>query len=224
MLLSLPPFLPLEYSLAAPLTTMDLQQVLQQFPDPTQPPDPDDDIAALKPITGGLDVNKPLVVWTVTPSELQPYSITLTDYSPMRIDDSEVHLSCTPGGPHCAELDQLHCAVCRSYCKEPGGPTNHCFCRQEVEAKAAPKYVPLGDETIYNLGAVYLHPGGATPRPHISCIFRKEVEMEDDDKDTSDDKDYDNQDPFPVPTVGSSAMTHAGVDWGWTTNHQKQGT
>ena len=41
------------YSLAAPLTTMDLQQVLEWFPDPTQPPDSDNSLAALKPITSG---------------------------------------------------------------------------------------------------------------------------------------------------------------------------
>ena len=64
---------PHEYSLAAPLTTTDLKQVLQQFPDPTQPPDSDDSVIALKPITGGLDALEPVVVRTVTPSELQPY-------------------------------------------------------------------------------------------------------------------------------------------------------
>ena len=87
---------PHEYSLAAPLTAMDLEQVLEQFPDPTQPPDSDDSLAAPKPITGGLDNNKPVVVRTVTPSELQPYSVSLADYSPMREDDSEVCLSCAP--------------------------------------------------------------------------------------------------------------------------------
>ena len=116
---------PHEYSLAAPLTTMDLQQVLERFPDPTQPPDDDDEsLTAPQPITGGLDVNEPVVVRTVTPSELQPYLVLLADYSPMGEDDAEVRLSCTPGGPHCAELDQPRCAVCRSFCKEPGGPTN----------------------------------------------------------------------------------------------------
>ena len=97
---------PHEYSLAAPLTTMDLQQVLERFPDPTQPPDSDDSLIAPKPLTSGLDANEPVVVRTVTPSELQPYTVSLADYSPMRTDDSEVQLSCAPGGPHCAELDQ----------------------------------------------------------------------------------------------------------------------
>ena len=127
---------PHEYSLAAPLTAMDLQQVLEQFPDPAQPPDRDDSLAPPEPITSGLDIDKPMVVRTLTPTELVPYTIDLSDYSPMRTNDSEVRLSCAPGGPHCAELDQPRCATCRSYCKEPGGPTNRCFCRQEAEAEA----------------------------------------------------------------------------------------
>ena len=45
---------PHEYSLAAPLTATDLQQVLEQFPDPTQSPDRDDSLAPPEPITGGL--------------------------------------------------------------------------------------------------------------------------------------------------------------------------
>ena len=81
---------PHEYSLAAPLTTKDLQQVLKQFPDPTQPPDSDDSLVALKPITGGLDTDEPVVVRTVTPSELQPYTVSLADYSPMRTDNTEI--------------------------------------------------------------------------------------------------------------------------------------
>ena len=166
---------PHTYSLAAPLTTTDLQQVLEQFPDPTPLPNSDDSLAAPKPITSGLDADEPVVVWTVTPSELQPYTVDLADYSPMRTSDSEVRLSCAPGGPHCAELDQPRCAVCRLFCKEPGGPTNRCFCRQEAEAAERPKYVPSGDETIHNLGPVYPHPGGSTPGPRVSCLFRKEA-------------------------------------------------
>ena len=134
---------PHEYSLAAPLTATDLQQVLEQFPDPTQPPD-NDDVTALQPLTSGLDDNKPVVVWTLTPTELVPYTVDLLDYSPMCTNNSEVYLSCTPGGPHCVELDQPRCATCRSFCKEPGGPTNRCFCRQEAEAEARPKYMPSG--------------------------------------------------------------------------------
>ena len=127
---------PHEYSLAAPLTATDLQQVLEQFPDPTQPPDRDDSLAPPEPITSGLDVDEPMVVRTVTPTELMPYTVDLLDYSPMHTDDSEVRLSCAPGGPHCEELDQPRCATCRSFCKEPGGPTNRCLCRQEAEAEA----------------------------------------------------------------------------------------
>ena len=88
---------PHEYSLAAPLTTTDLQQVLERFPDPTQPPDDDDSVTAPQPITGGLDVNEPVVVRTITPTELVPYTVDLSDYSPMRTDDTEVRLSCAPG-------------------------------------------------------------------------------------------------------------------------------
>ena len=202
---------PHEYSLAAPLTTTDLQQVLKRSPDPTQPPDSDDSLAAPKPITSGLDTDKPVVVRTVTPSELQPYSVSLADYSPMQEDDAEIRLSCAPRGPHCAELDQPRCAVCHSFCQEPGGPTNRCFCRQEEEGK--PKYVLSGDEIVHNLGPVYPHPGGATPGLRISCIFRAEESSENDDEDSSDEDDYDhNKDPFPVPTVGSSVTTYAGVD------------
>ena len=104
--------LPHEYLLAAPLTATNLQQVLERFPDPTQPPDRDDSLAPPEPITGRLDNVEPMVVRTVTPSELQPYSVTLANYSPMRVDNTEVCLSCTPGGPHCAELDRPRCAVC----------------------------------------------------------------------------------------------------------------
>ena len=124
------------YSLAAPLTATDLQQVLEQFPDPTQPPDRDDSLTPPEPITSGLDVDEPMVVQTLTPAELVPYTVDLSDYSPMRTNDSEVRLSCAPGGPHCAELDQPRCTACRSFCKEPGSPSNRCFCRQEVEAEA----------------------------------------------------------------------------------------
>ena len=213
---------PHDYSLAAPLTATDLQQVLERFPDPTQPPDSDDSLAPPQPITGGLDVDEPVVVWTLTPTELVPYTVDLSDYSPMRTSDSEVRLSCAPGGPHCAELDQPRCAVCRSFCKEPGGPTNRCFCRQEAEAEAAPKYVPSGDETVYNVGSVYPHPGGSTPGPRVSRIFRKEEE-DSEDEDTSDDDNYEHdKNPFPVPTVGCPAPKGKGADRGRAETHQKQ--
>ena len=209
------------YSLAAPLTATDLQQVLEWFPDPTQPPDSDNSLAAPKPITSGLVPDEPVVVRTTTPSELQPYTVDLADYSPMRTSDSEIRLSCAPGGPHCAELDQLRCAVCRLFCKEPGGPTNRCFCRQEAEAEARLKYVPSGDETVYNMGAVYPHPGGSTPGPRVSRIFREEKGSEEED-DESDEEDYDHgQNPFPVPTMGCPTTANARVDWGRTTADQK---
>ena len=218
---------PHEYSLAAPLNATDLEQVLEQFPDPTQPPDSDDSLAAPEPITGGLDVDEPVVVRTVTPSELQPYSVSLAGSSPMREDNAEVCLSCTPEGPHCAELDQPRCAVCRSFCKEPGGPSNRCFCRQEAEAEAAPKYVPSGDETIHNMGAVYPHPGGTTPGPRVSRLYWEKTgpEEEEDDEDTSDDDDYQHdKNPFPVPTVGCPAPMNEGVGRGWTATNQKPST
>ena len=216
---------PHEYSLAAPLTTTDLQQVLEQFPDPTQPPDSDDSLIAPKPITDRLDPDEPVVVWTVTPSELQPYTVDLADYSPMCTSDSEVHLSCAPGGPHCAELNQPRCVVCCSFCKELGGPTNRCFCCQEAkaEADAKLKYVPSGDETIYHLGAVYPHPGGLTPRPRVSHIFREE-EGSQDKEDSSDNDDYNhNKNPFLVPTVGCPITKDTGVGRGRTMTHEKPG-
>ena len=212
---------PHEYSLAAPLTATDLQQVLERFPDPTQPPDRDDSLAPPEPITGRLDLVEPVVVWTTTPSELQPYLVTLADYSPMRIDDSEVRLSCTPRGPHCAELDQPRCAVCQSFCKEPSRPTNRCFCRQEAEAEAAPKYVPSGDEIIHDLGNVYLHPGGSTPGPRISRLIRQKAETEEEDSDDDDSANH-HEDPFPVPTLGHPVTTNAGVSRGRTETHTKQ--
>ena len=217
---------PHEYSLAAPLTTTDLQQVLEQFPDPTQPPDRDDSLAPPEPITSGLDTNEPVVVQTLTPAELVPYTVDLSDYSPMRTNDSEVRLSCAPGGPHCAELNQPRCAVCCSFCKEPGGPTNRCFCRQEAKAEDRPKYVPSGDETIHNLGAVYLHPGGTTPGLRISRIFWAEEESsQDEDEDNSDEEDYDHdKNPFPVPTVGCPTSANATADRGRRTTHQEPGT
>src|SRR6201996_9600994 len=218
---------PHEYSLAAPLTTTDLQQVIERFPAPTQPPDNDDAaISAPQPIPSGLDIDEPVVVRTVTPSELQPYSVSLADYSPMREDDAEVRLSCAPGGPHCAELDQPRCAVCRSFCKEPGGPTNRCFCRQEAEAAEPPKYVRSGDETVHNLGAVYPHPGGSTPRLRISRIFRKEEVPEDDeDEDTSDEDDYQHdKNPFLVPTVGCTATADPDASRGRTAAHEGPST
>ena len=115
---------PHKYSLAAPLTTTNLKQVLQQFPDPTQPPDSDDSVAALKPLTGGLDDDKPVIIQTVTPTNLVLYTVDLSNYSPMQMSDTEVGLSCAPGGPPCTELDQPRCAACWLFCKEPGGPTN----------------------------------------------------------------------------------------------------
>ena len=213
---------PLEYSLVAPLTATDLQQVLKRFPDPTQPPDADDSVTSPKPITSGLDANEPVVVRTVTPTTLVPYTIDLSDYSPMQTSNSEVRLSCAPRGPHCAELDQPRCATCQSFCKEPGGPTNQCFCRQEAEANARPKYVPLGDETIHDMGALYPLPGGSTPGPRISRIFNQE-KYDPEEEDSSDEDDYDHPDPFPVPTMGSTTTTHAEADRGRTTTHQKQG-
>ena len=214
---------PHEYSLAAPLTTTDLERVLEQFPNPTQSPDRDDSLAPPEPITGGLDINEPVVVRTVTPAELVPYTVDLSDYSPMRTNDSEVRLSCAPGGPHCAELDQPRCAVCRSYCKEPGGPTNRCFCRQEAEERL--KYIPSGDETVHNLGAVYPHPGGTTPGPRVSRIFRAEEEdSAKEDSDSSDDDDYEhNKNPFPVPTVGCPASASSEVGRGRPKTHQESG-
>ena len=98
---------PHEYSLAAPLTATDLESVLQHFPDPTQPPDPDDNIVtAPKPLTSGLDNDGPVIVWTFTPTNLMPYTVDLSNYYPMQTSDTEVRLSCAPGGPHCAELNQ----------------------------------------------------------------------------------------------------------------------
>ena len=215
---------PHEYSLATPLTTTDLQQVLKRFPDPTQPLDSDDSLAAPKPITGRLDTDEPVVVRTVTPSELQPYTVDLADYSPMQTSDSAIHLSCTPGGPHCAELDQPRCAVCRSFCQEPGGPTNQCFCRQKSEAAERPKYVPSGDETIHNLGPVYPHPGGSTPGLRISCVFRAEEEDDEDDEDSSDEEDYDHdKNPLPIPSLGGPVTTHEGADRGQAMTHSKHG-
>ena len=164
-----------------------------------------------------------MVVRTLTPTELVPYTVDLSDYSPMRTDDSEVRLSCAPGGPHCAELDQPRCATCRSFCKEPGSPTNQCFCRQEAEAEARPKYVPSGDETVHNLGPVYPHPGGTAPGPRVSRIFRAEENLEEDEEDSSAEEDYDHdKDPFPIPTVGSSTTTHEGVSRGRTMTHLEQ--
>ena len=212
---------PHEYSLAAPLTATDLQQVLEQFPDPTQPPDRDDSLDPPQPITSGLDSDEPVVVQTLTPAKLIPYTVDLLDYSPMRTDDSEVRLSCAPGGPHCAELDQPRCAVCLSFCKEPGGPSNRCFCRQEAEAEAAPKYVPSGDEIVHNLGAVYPHPGGSTPGPRVSHILRQEkYDPEEEDSSSEDDYDHDKN-PFPVPTVGGPAPTNPGADRGRRATHQE---
>jgi len=165
------------------------------------------------------------VVRTLTPAKLVPYTVDLSDYSPMRTNDSEVRLSCAPGGPHCAELDQPRCAVCRSFCKEPGGPTNRCFCRQEAEAEERPKYVPSGDEVVHNLGAVYPHPGGTNPGPHVSRIFRAEEESsEEADADSSDDEDYGHdKNPFPVPTVGYPAPANPEADRGQRETHQKPG-
>ena len=167
-----------------------------------------------------------MVVRTTTPAELVPYTVDLSDYSPMRTDNSEIRLSCAPGGPHCAELDQPRCADCLSFCKEPGGPSNRCFCRQEAENEAAPKYVPSGDETVHNLGAVYPHPGGSTPGLRVSRIFRnEEPETDEDDEDTSDDDDYQHdQNPFPVPTVGCPAPADPGVSRGRTATNPKPGT
>ena len=214
------------YSLAAPLTATDLQQVLKQFPNPAMPPDSDDSLAALKPITGRLDADKPVVVQMVTPSELQPYTVLLTDYSPMRTDDAEVRLSCAPGGPHCAELDQLRCVTCHSFCKEPSGPTNQCFCRQEVEGEAKLKYVPSGDETIHHLGSVYLHPGGSTPGPRISCLVWEEADTEE-EEDSEEDDDNDSyshkKNPFPVPTLGYPVTANTGASRGRAMTHTEQG-
>ena len=208
---------PHEYSLAAPLTTTDLEQVLQQFPDPTKSPDSNDSLASPKPLTSGLDAEEPVVVWTVTPATLMPYTVNLSDYSPMQTSDTEVHLSCAPGGPHCAELNQPCCAVCRSFCKEPGRPTNRCFCHQEAEAEARPKYVPSGDETIHNMGAVYLHPGGSTSRPHVSCLIWKDEGTHMSSEESSDGSDEENdKDFYPIPTEGRPATPTPGTNQGWT--------
>ena len=68
-------------------------------------------------------------------------------------------------------------------------------------------------------------PGGSTPGPSVSRIFRKEEE-DSEDEDTSDDDDYYSHDknPFPVPTVGCPAPKGEGVDRGRAKTHQKQGT
>ena len=213
---------PHEYSLAAPLTTTDLEQDLQRFPDPTQPPDSDNNVTALKPITSGLDLDEPVVVQTTTPAQLVPYTVDLELDSPMEAIDTMIRLSCAPGGPHCAELDQPRCAVCLSFCKEPRGPSNRCFCRQEAEEAAKPKYVPSGDEVVHNLGAVYPHPGGTNPGLRISCIFRKEAKPEEEEESSSSEEE-DRQDPFPIPTVGSTAAAATRVERGRSTTHSKQG-
>ena len=97
---------PHEYLLAAPLTATDLQQVLERFPDPTQPPDRDNSLAPPEPITSGLDLDEPVVVQTITPTSIVPCTVDLSDYSPMCTSNTEVCLSCAPRGPHCTELDQ----------------------------------------------------------------------------------------------------------------------
>ena len=133
---------PHEYSLAAPLTATDLQQVLEQFPDPTQSPDRDDSLAPPEPITSGLDIDEPMVVRTLTPAELVPYMVNLSDYSPMRTDNSEVRLSCTPEGPHCAELDQPRLQSAAHSAKNQAGPPTDASVARKPKPQKSPRTSP----------------------------------------------------------------------------------
>ena len=114
-----------------------------------------------------------------------------------------VRLTCAPGGPHCAELDLPCCDVCLSYCKELGGPSNCCFCRQEAEAKSPPPlYIPSGDEIIHTVGAVPKDSRGDSERPCIPGLLSyqgpKVTTLEDD----SDEDNYDHhQDLYLIPTA-----------------------
>ena len=76
------------------------------------------------------------------------------------------------------------------------------------------------------MGAVYPHPGGTTPGPRVSRIFRAEEEhSEEDDADSSDEEDYDHdKNPFPVPTVGCPTPADTRVGRGRRATHQEPGT
>ena len=100
---------------------------------------------------------------------------------------------------------------------------NRCFCQQEAEDEARKlKYLPLGDETIYNLGAVYPHPGGLTPGPTISCLVWKDEGKCSTNKDSSSDEEH-HPDPLPILTMGGTAATAPNIGRGWPATHQKQG-
>lgn len=59
-----------ELTIAAPLSALDLETVLMQFPDPTHRPEEEELVHPPLTITSGLVIKTPVVTWAATPPSL----------------------------------------------------------------------------------------------------------------------------------------------------------
>ena len=190
-----------ELTVATPLSASDLEAILGHFKSPVQEPDKES-ITSQVAFPSGLVTNTSVAYGTPTSHQPIPYTTNISNNEELMM----VCLTCAPGGPHCAELNLPCCDICLLYCKEPGGPSNCCFCHQEAEAKPPPPlYIPSGDEVIHTVGAISANPGGDSERSHIPSLLAyqgpKAITLEDD----SDEEDYDHhQDPYPVLIIGGA--------------------
>ena len=210
-----------KYSLTTPLTTTNLKQVLELFSDLTQPPDDDDSAASSLPITSRLDDDKPVVIWIATPAKLVPYTVDLSDYSPMQTSDSEVRLPVPQEDPIVPTLTN-HDALPASHSvkNQEDLPTAVSAGRKWKPSSTKKLNVPSGDETIYNMGTVSPHPGGLAEGPHVSHLIWKEDLKEPSEK-CSSDKEEHCKDPYPIPTVGYPAQEAADTHRGWPVTYSK---
>ena len=124
---------------------------------------------------------------------------------------------------HCAVLDWLHCDMCLAYCKEPGGPFNHCNCCTTA-ISPPPLPIPLGDEIVHCMGTVSADAGGAQERSHISPIEPHNTPLVQDKEDSREDKDYNHKDPYPILNIGDRNWAAEDAARGWLATYTHQGT
>ena len=166
-----------------------------------------------------------MITWSWTCISLQ-VSVLLWSVTDQGIGSWQtmVRLTCAPGGPHCAKLNLPRCDICLSYCKELGGPSNHCFCHQEAEASSPPPlYIPSGDEVIHTVGAVSEDTGGNSERPSIpSLLSYQGLKVATSEDDSDEDYNHD-QDPYPILTIGGANQKAAEDRHGWSMTYMLQG-
>ena len=164
---------PHDYSLAAPLTTTDLQQVLQQFPDPTQPPDDDDSVPAPQPLTSGLDTDEPMVVRTLTPAKLMPYTVDLSDYFQCVPTTQRYAYPAPQEDPTAQSLTNRAARYAGRFAKNPGAPPTAASADKRQRPKINPSTSPRETRLSTIWGQYICTQGGRLRDPAYPASSRK---------------------------------------------------